>query len=128
MFPVSTLLETFERDVINAKLISSVAAEKFLALQIREYEDRLSQSEDELATFNQLHFDRLPSLQRGYFQELQDESTALPSTVEDNSKFPKWACASAGGATVNRLAKVNDLQSITDDQREKRIIKMFANR
>ncbi len=74
---VTKLLEIFERDVINAN--RSVDGEQFLLGQKEDYEERLRAAEKALADFNRRNYDRMPNLQGGYFEQLQDESTALES-------------------------------------------------
>ncbi|MBX3707336.1 MAG: hypothetical protein KF911_11965 [Pseudomonadales bacterium] len=68
---VTKLLNVFVEDTIGGKRTSSQAAGDFLLRQIREYEQRLRFAEEALAAFNQRNFERLPSMQGGYFQRLQ---------------------------------------------------------
>jgi polysaccharide chain length determinant protein (PEP-CTERM system associated) len=74
---VDTLLEQFVQFSLGNKATSSEKAGQFLREQIQVYEQRLTRSERELAKFNQQNYDRLPSMQGGYFQRLQDETREL---------------------------------------------------
>lgn len=78
---VSKLLELFRRGITGAD--QSGVGEQFLLEQKKEYEERLRTAEKALADFNRENFDRLPSLQGGYFQQLREESTALESARTD---------------------------------------------
>ncbi len=72
---VSKLLELFQRGITEGD--QSVDGEQFLLKQKEDYERRLRSAEKALADFNRENFDRLPSLQGGYFQQLREESTEL---------------------------------------------------
>lgn len=74
---VETLLDTFVESSLAAKRTSSEAAGRFLRGQIDDYEQRLRVAEERLAEFNRTHFDRLPSMQGGYFQRLQSATEEL---------------------------------------------------
>ncbi|MEQ8483717.1 MAG: GNVR domain-containing protein [Pseudomonadales bacterium] len=76
---VETLLDTFVESSLAAKRTSSEAAGRFLRDQIDDYEQRLRIAEERLAEFNRKHFDRLPSMQGGYFQRLQSATEELDS-------------------------------------------------
>jgi protein tyrosine kinase modulator len=77
---VSKLLSIFVEDTIGAKKSSSRASEGFLRRQIGEYKDRLQDAEAALAEFNRENFERLPNLQGGYFQSLQNARDQLDET------------------------------------------------
>ncbi len=68
---VSKLLDIFVEDTLGAKRSSSRTAGQFLKSQLSEYESRLQAAEAALAQFNRENYDRLPSLQGGYFQSMQ---------------------------------------------------------
>lgn len=74
---VGTLLDQFVEFSLGDKADSSERAGQFLRQQIRLYEQRLTSAEEELAKFNRRNYDRLPSMQGGYFQRLQDEIREL---------------------------------------------------
>ena len=79
---VGSILDNFLRISFGSNLTSSDDAEQFLQDQILEYERRLTASERRLADFNQKNYDRLPSMQGGYFQRLQAESQELDSAKQ----------------------------------------------
>ena len=74
---VERMLDTFMRNSLGDKTSNSETARSFLQEQIAVYEQRLAGAEDKLARFNRENYDRLPSLQGGYFQSLQEEAQAL---------------------------------------------------
>lgn len=80
---VETLLDSFVQNALGAKRSSSEAAGRFLRDQIDEYEQRLRTAEERLAEFNRRHFDRLPSMQGGYFQRLQAATEELDSARQE---------------------------------------------
>ena len=80
---VSTLLDNFFEYSLGNSLSGSLDSEEFLQRQIKEYERRLTDAEDRLARFNQKNYDRLPSMQGGYFNRLQSETQALDETRQE---------------------------------------------
>src|ERR1700679_3763834 len=71
---VDTLLSTFVEQTLGGKREGSENAQKFLELQIKDYEQRLSVAEDKLATFKKTNLGLMPSDQGGYFAQLQKET------------------------------------------------------
>jgi polysaccharide chain length determinant protein (PEP-CTERM system associated) len=71
---VDTLLSTFVEQTLGGKREGSENAQKFLEAQIKDYEQRLSQAEDKLATFKKQNLGLMPSDQGGYFAQLQKET------------------------------------------------------
>ncbi len=74
---VETLLNSFFEDIVDAKRSQSEASGEFLRGQISEYENRLQEAEQKLAEFNRENFDRLPNLQSGYFDQVQNYQDEL---------------------------------------------------
>jgi polysaccharide chain length determinant protein (PEP-CTERM system associated) len=73
---VQTLLNTFVDETLGNKRAGSQTAQKFLEAQIKDYEQRLSVTEDRLAAFKKKNFGLMPSEQGGYFAQLQTEVDA----------------------------------------------------
>lgn len=73
---VKTLLNTFVDETLGNKREGSQTAQKFLEAQIKDYEQRLSVTEDRLAAFKKKNFGLMPSEQGGYFAQLQSEVDA----------------------------------------------------
>jgi polysaccharide chain length determinant protein (PEP-CTERM system associated) len=70
---VDTLLTTFVEQTLGGKREGSENAQKFLAAQIKDYEQRLSTAEDRLASFKKKNVGLMPSEQGGFFAQLQKE-------------------------------------------------------
>jgi polysaccharide chain length determinant protein (PEP-CTERM system associated) len=70
---VDTLLNTFVEQTLGGKREGSENAQKFLATQIKDYEQRLSAAEDKLANFKKKNVGLMPSEQGGFFAQLQKE-------------------------------------------------------
>jgi len=68
---VRTLLDTFVEDTLGVKRQDSDSAQKFLLAQIKEYDDRLRNAEDKLATFKQQHVGNLPGETGDYYAAMQ---------------------------------------------------------
>jgi len=71
---VETLLNTFVEQTLGGKRAGSENAQKFLEVQIKDYEQRLSAAEDKLAAFKKKNVGLMPSEQGGYFAQLQKET------------------------------------------------------
>ncbi len=67
---VQSLVTIFIETALGGKREDSRGAQGFLDRQIAEYENRLAQAEQRLATFKQEHVDVLPGSQGGYYQKL----------------------------------------------------------
>jgi len=68
-----TLLNTLVEQTLGGKRRGAETAQKFLEVQIREYEQRLRDAEDRLATFKKQNIGLMPTEQGGYFAQLQSE-------------------------------------------------------
>lgn len=80
---VDKLLSIFVEDTIGGKRTSSNMANQFLTEQVQDYEQRLRNAEEALAQFNRENYDRLPSLQGGYFEGLQTARDDLQTAQSD---------------------------------------------
>lgn len=78
---VEELLNIFMEDTLGAEKSSSQVAGDFLKEQIQEYETRLQSAESALAEFNRRNYHRLPNLQGGYFQQLQQAQEELDESA-----------------------------------------------
>lgn len=79
---VRSLLDIFMEDTLGVQKSSSQVSASFLRDQIEEYQDRLREAEQRLADFNREHAERLPGMQGGYFQRLQQEINELTSAKQ----------------------------------------------
>jgi polysaccharide chain length determinant protein (PEP-CTERM system associated) len=70
---VDTLLNTFIEQTLGGKRTGSENAQKFLEVQIKDYEQRLRTAEDRLAEFKKNNIGLMPTEQGGYFSQLQTE-------------------------------------------------------
>lgn len=77
---VASLLDTLVKDTLGGKSQGSEDAQKFLEVQIAEYEARLRTAENKLADFKKAHVDVMPNEQGGYFTRLQTEMDAVKTT------------------------------------------------
>ena len=74
---VSTLLNTFVNDTVNESRRSGQSANQFLDERVEEYEGRLGDAEEALATFKRENADRLPGAEGDYYDRMRAESDAL---------------------------------------------------
>ena len=74
---VRSLLDTFMEDSLGLKQTDSLAAQRFLESQIKDYEGRLREAEDNLAAFKQQNVGLMPGSGGDYYQRLDKEMTAL---------------------------------------------------
>lgn len=79
---VSAILDNFVEDMIGANRLEGDTAERFLDQQVAEYDLRLVQAEEALATFRKENADRLPGAQGTYFQRIRAEQDALESAYQ----------------------------------------------
>lgn len=107
---VDILVNNFVERILGGKRESSETAQKFLAAQIHDYEQRLSAAEDKLAAFKKKNVGLMPNEQGGYFTQLQNEveaekkaETALSIAMSRRDELSKQlhsdAAVSAAGAT-----------------------------
>lgn len=82
---VEELLNTFVERTLGGKRESSEHAQKFLEIQIKDYEQRLSAAEDKLAAFKKRNIGLMPSEQGGYFTLLQKETDEAKKSETDLS-------------------------------------------
>jgi len=74
---VQSLLDTFVEDTLGMKRTDVTNARRFLEGQIREYERRLTESEDRLAQFKRENLALLPGEGQDFFGNLQNASANL---------------------------------------------------
>jgi polysaccharide chain length determinant protein (PEP-CTERM system associated) len=74
---VRTLLDTFMEDSLGLKRSDTAVAQRFLASQIKEYEQKLVEAEDRLAQFKQQNVGSMPGSDGGTYARLQQESNNL---------------------------------------------------
>lgn len=67
-------------NTLGGKRQGSVNAQKFLEVQISDYEQRLRDAEDRLAAFKKSNVGLMPTEQGGYFSRLQQEMDAVSKT------------------------------------------------
>jgi polysaccharide chain length determinant protein (PEP-CTERM system associated) len=78
---VQILLDSFVEGTIGGKRNESLAAQKFLESQIKDYEARLSQAEQSLADFKKKNVGLVPGDQQSdYFTRLQNEIDQVKKT------------------------------------------------
>ena len=73
---VKILVHSFVGDTLGGKQSGSDEAQKFLREQIKDYEQRLHESESRLADFKRQHVGAMPGTQGDYFARLQNEIDA----------------------------------------------------
>jgi len=78
---VSSLLNTMIENTLNETRTDTVAAQKFLDIQIDEYEQRLSAEEAQLAEFKKVNVGLMPSEKGGYYVRLQRAQDAQESAI-----------------------------------------------
>jgi len=74
---VQVLLDTFVAGSLHSDRSDTARAEVFLAEQVKQYADRLSESELRLAAFKKENIGSMPGQNGDYFQRLQASQTAL---------------------------------------------------
>jgi polysaccharide chain length determinant protein (PEP-CTERM system associated) len=74
---VRTLLDTFMEDSLGLKRSDSGVAQRFLQSQIKEYEQKLTEAEQRLATFKQQNVGLMPGSGGDYYQRLETEMGSL---------------------------------------------------
>ncbi|MEP7311047.1 MAG: XrtA system polysaccharide chain length determinant [Pseudomonadota bacterium] len=74
---VNTLLGSFLDQSVQANRDDSDSAQQFLVQQLREYEQRLIDSETKLADFKRANIGSMPDDRGGYFERTQAEMTEL---------------------------------------------------
>jgi polysaccharide chain length determinant protein (PEP-CTERM system associated) len=74
---VKTLLNDFVESTLGGKRVGSETAQKFLQEQIRDTEQRLSESEARLADFKRKYVGLMPGEEGDYFTRLQNEMDAV---------------------------------------------------
>jgi polysaccharide chain length determinant protein (PEP-CTERM system associated) len=77
---VKMLLDSFVEGTVGGKRDSSLAAQKFLEGQIKDYEERLGSAEQTLADFKKHNVGLVPGDQSDYFTRLQTEMDAVKKT------------------------------------------------
>jgi polysaccharide chain length determinant protein (PEP-CTERM system associated) len=111
---VRTLLNSLVEDTLKANRESGDTAERFLDARIREYANRLQQTEQALANFKRENSDRLPGSQGDYFVRIQDERQALEAVQKSlrlaESKRDGLRIQMAGGSAVVPAEAVTDAE------------------
>ncbi len=82
---VDSLVNAFVEGALGGKREGSEQAQKFLVDQIADYESRLRQAEERLATFKKDNVGLMPGAQGDYFTRLQAETDALTKAQTDLS-------------------------------------------
>lgn len=77
---VDTLLTTFVEKSLGADRTDSAQAQQFLQDQIEEYDRRLTNAEDRLATFKRENVEFMPGQRGDYFSRMQAAETTLRLT------------------------------------------------
>lgn len=77
---VSKLLNTMIEGVLNSSRTDTIAAQKFLDIQIAEYEKRLTLAELQLAEFKKANVGYMPDERGGYYARLQRAQSAVEGT------------------------------------------------
>lgn len=80
---IKALVDSFVEQTLGGKREGSEQAQKFLATQIKDYEQRLGAAEDRLANFKKQNVGLMPSEQGGYFSQLQNETDAAKKAETD---------------------------------------------
>lgn len=80
---VNTLLDAFVSSSIDAGRSNTRSAEAFLAQQVSEYEQRLSQSEQRIADFKKKNIGLMPDQRGDYFARLQSETANRDKVQSD---------------------------------------------
>jgi polysaccharide chain length determinant protein (PEP-CTERM system associated) len=70
---VQSVLDSFVGGSIGAKRVDTESVQRFLDKQIKEYEQRLTESEARLAEFKKRNVGYMPDDRGGYFERLQGE-------------------------------------------------------
>ena len=74
---VQKLLDSFVEDTLGIKRQDSSSAQRFLEDQIKDYEGRLKQAENQLAEFKRGNVGLMPGVEGDYFMRLQTAVVAL---------------------------------------------------
>lgn len=74
---VRTLLESFVEDTLGSKRTGQEDAQKFLKVQIADYEKQLTEAEQRLSDFKKRNIGTMPSDGSDYFTRLHTEMAAL---------------------------------------------------
>ena len=80
---VGSLVDTFVEQSLGGKRDESSSAQQFLMRQIEEYDRRLVEAEDRLATFKRENFQYMPEGNVDYFGRLQAARGALANTQQE---------------------------------------------
>lgn len=106
-----TIFQTFIEETLGGKREGAAGAQKFLATQIKEYEQRLREAEDRLAEFKKSNIGLMPTEQGGYFTQLQTELDASKKSENDLSvavsRRAELARQLRGEAVIGAVAVTN---------------------
>ncbi len=80
---VLNLLNTLIEDTLKSSRTDTVAAQKFLNLQISDYEKKLSLAEQKLARFKKENLGLMPTEQGNYYKRLQGAKDSIEATSSE---------------------------------------------
>ena len=120
---VQTLLRNFQDRTTSGTQEGSASAERFLQVQIQDYEQRLSDAETRLADFKRQNVGLIPGEGGGYFERLQDElrigttrREALAAQVRGEKAYVPAAGMGIEGPPEGSLAfRVQEAQTRLDE-------------
>jgi len=117
---VSVLLNTMTESLLSSSRTDTVAAQKFLDTQIKDYEDRLRAAEKKLAAFKKQNIGMMPNEKGGYYSRLQSAQNKVDETITQirlatqrrvelykqlSGERPLLKSSSAGVSTPSLLSK-----------------------
>lgn len=115
---VDSVLQVFIENTLGDKRTDSDSAQKFIASQIKEYENRLVAAESRLTVFKQKYIGVLPNQNGGYYQKLNSAKEQLKvvelSYLEQETqlKSAKAQLTGSPNSTDKTSDKIQDSNSI----------------
>lgn len=122
---VRSALTVFIENTLGETRSDSDNAQKFLSTQIKEYENRLANSEARLTAFKQKYSDVLPGQSGGYYNKLnsnRDKLKAIELEILENETRLSSAqkqltqLISADASSDNKIKTQNSIQTTYDDR------------
>ena len=86
---VRALLDTFMEDSLGLKRTDATVAQRFLQSQIKEYEQRLVEAENRLASFKQQNVGVMPGSSSTYYQQLEVATGQLQQLQQAYSQMER---------------------------------------
>jgi polysaccharide chain length determinant protein (PEP-CTERM system associated) len=86
---VRALLDTFMEDSLGLKRSDASIAQRFLQSQLKEYEQRLTEAENRLATFKQQNVGIMPGTGNAYYQQLETATAQMQQLRQVYSQMAK---------------------------------------